>query len=214
MKRILILGGGGNASVIGYAILDASIRGQSDLEFCGFINDRDNVGEIEGYPVFGGLKDIPGLLDSGFFFINSIGKIGHQKNRIELIDSLPIPPERWVTFIHPLAYVAPNVMIGHGSVVMPHVSISPGTVIGNHTRIMINAVIGHNNKIGNHCFFAASSCVGAHITIGDGVFISLNSTIREYLTLGNHSTLGMGAVLTKDVGDNEIWVGNPAKCLR
>ena len=42
----------------------------------------------------------------------------------------------------------------------------------------------------------------------------LNCTIRENLTIGDYATIGMGAVLTKDVGEKEIWAGNPAKLLR
>jgi sugar O-acyltransferase (sialic acid O-acetyltransferase NeuD family) len=172
------------------------------------------VTEIEGYPVIGGLRDIPDLIGKGYYFINSIGKIGFQKERITLIESLNIPDERYVTFVHPSAYVAPNVKLGVGCIVMPNVSISPGVTIGKNCRIMINAVIGHNNTIGDYCFFAAASCTGAYLTIGDGVFISLNATIREFLTLGNYSTIGMGAVQTKDTGESEIWIGNPARLLR
>jgi acetyltransferase EpsM len=213
-KRVLILGGGGNASVIAYAIIDAAKRGLSDLEFVGYLNDRDNVTEIEGYPVIGGLKDVDALLKDGFYFINAIGKIGLQDERIKLIEDLKIPDNRYATFVHPTAYVAPTVRLGPGCVVMPNVSISPGTVIGKCTRIMINAVIGHNNSIGDYCFFAAASCTGAHLKIGNGVFVSLNATIREFLSLGDFSTVGMGAVLTKSIGSKEIWVGNPAKLLR
>lgn len=213
-KKVLIMGGGGNASVIAYAMQDAIIRGDKSAEFCGFINDRDKVDEIDGFPVIAGLKDIPRLLDDGYYFINTIGKIGFQKERIELIESLNIPSERYYTFIHPMAYVAPNVQLGHGCVIMPHVSIQPNTVMGNHCRVMINAIIGHNNSIGNHCFFAAHACVGGYLKIGDGVFVSLNATIREFLTLNNYSTLGMGSVLTKDMQENEIWIGNPAKLYK
>jgi len=210
-KKILIMGGGGNASVIAYAIIDAYNRGDNSLEFVGYINDRDGVDEIEGYPVVGGLKDIPRLMEEDFYFINAIGKIGVQKERIDLLESLNIPDERYVTFVHPLAYVAPNVVLGAGCVVMPNVSISPGTVIGKCTRIMINAIIGHNNTIGEYCFFAAHSCTGAHLTIKDGVFVSLNATVREFLTLEKYSTVGMGAVLLKNTEENEVWVGNPAR---
>ena len=212
-KKVLILGGGGNASVIGYAMVDAFNNGYSELEFSGYINDRDKVNEIEAYPVLGGLKDIPELIKRDYYFINAIGKIGVQQERIALIESLKIPDDRFVTFIHPSAYVAPNVKLGCGCVIMPNFSISPGTCLGKCCRVMIGAVIGHNNIIGQYCFFAAASCTGAYISIGDGVFISLNATLREFIKIGNYSTVGMGAVLLNSIGENEIWVGNPAKVL-
>lgn len=213
-KKVLIMGGGGNASVIAYGIIDAFQRGCSSLEFIGYINDRDAVKEIEGYPVVGGLKDINKLIEQDYYFINAIGKIDAQKDRIELIESLNIPDERYVTFIHPDAYVAPNVELGVGCVVLANASVSPGTSMGKSCRVMINAVVGHNNVIGDYCFFAAASCTGAYLTIGDGVFISLNATIKEFLTIGNYSTIGMGSVLMKNVSEGEVWVGNPAKKLR
>lgn len=213
-KKVLILGGGGNASVIAFGLIDAYSRGFRENEFIGYINDRDQVSEIEGYPVVGGLKDIPRLIKEDYYFINAIGKIDFQQERISMIEDLEIPDDRWITFIHPDAYVAPTVKLGVGSVVLANASISPGTVLGKSCRVMIGAVIGHNNKIGNYCFFAASSCTGAYLNIGDGVFISLNATVKEFLTIGNFSTIGMGAVLLKNVGDNEVWVGNPAKLLR
>ena len=73
---------------------------------------------------------------------------------------------------------------------------------------------GHDNEIGEFTHIAAQACVGSYLKIGRGVHIGLNSTIRENITIGDYATIGMGAVLTKDVGEKEIWVGNPAKFLR
>jgi acetyltransferase-like isoleucine patch superfamily enzyme len=97
---------------------------------------------------------------------------------------------------------------------MPNVSISSGTSFEKGCLIMVGATIGHDNKIGRYCHFAAQCCVGAYTNIGDGVHIGLNATSRENLTIGSNATLGMGSVLTKNIGPNEIWVGNPAKFLR
>jgi sugar O-acyltransferase (sialic acid O-acetyltransferase NeuD family) len=212
-KKVIIMGGGGNASVVGYAMLDVFHHGNTDLEFVGYLNDRDNVSEIEGYPVIGGLRDIEALIKKNYYFINTIGKIGFMKDRIDLLESLPIPDDRYVTFVHPTAYVAPNVELGVGCIIMPNVSISPGTKLGKCCRVMTNAFIGHNNVIGNYCFFAASSCTGSRLGIGNGVFVSLNATVRERLTIDDFSTVGMGAVLLSNVGKSEIWVGNPARKL-
>lgn len=213
-KKVLLLGGLGNASVIGWAMVDANQKGYTEYEFAGYVNDRDGVTEIEGFPVLGGIKDIPRLLDEGFYFINTIYKVGVQKERIELFNSLNIPDERLATFIHPESYIAPNVEFSPGCVIMPNVSVSSGTIFGKCCRVMVGATIGHNSKLGAHSFFAANCCTGAYLNIGLGVTISLSASIREYVKIRNYSTVGMGSVVLKDIGENEIWVGNPAIKLR
>lgn len=56
--------------------------------------------------------------------------------------------------------------------------------------------------------------MGAYIKMGKGSNVGLNATVLEYKTIGQFSVVGMGSVLTKNVPDNEIWVGNPAHFLR
>ena len=214
MKKVLILGGQGNASVIGSAMLDAARRGSRDYQFCGYLNDRDQREEIEGYRVLGGLRDIPRFLEEGYYFLNTIYKIDGQRERIQLFDSLPIPDERLATFVHPTAYLAAHVELGPGCVVMPHAIISTNVTLGKCARVMIGAIISHNCAIGAHTFVAAGACAGSNLRVGEGVHISMNATVREFLTIGNYSTLAMGSVLLKDMGELEVWAGNPAKLLR
>jgi acetyltransferase EpsM len=214
-KKIIILGGIGNGSVIANAIVDANRRGDREWEFAGYLNDRvDAGGHIESFPVLGKLSDWARLAGEGCFFINTILRIDGQQQRIDLFESLNIPDDRLAAFIHPMAYVAPNVHLGPGTVVMPNVSISSATSLAKGCLVMVGATIGHDNKIGKYCHFAAQSCTGAYMTIGEGVHIGLNATTRENLSIGRNATLGMGSVLTKNMGDNEIWVGNPARFLR
>ncbi|MBN1472282.1 MAG: hypothetical protein JW925_10915 [Syntrophaceae bacterium] len=214
-KKVIILGGVGNGSVIANAMVDAHRQGNNEWEFAGYLNDRFAVGgNIESFPVLGKLGDWMKFAAEGYFFLNTIYRIDGQQERIDLFESLHIPDERLATFVHPMAYVAPNAHLGPGSVVMPHVSISSATSFAKGCLIMVGATIGHDNKIGRYCHFAAQCCVGAYMTIGDGVHIGLNATTRENLTIGRNATLGIGSVLTKNIGENEIWIGNPAKLLR
>jgi acetyltransferase EpsM len=212
-KKVLIIGGVGNASSIAYAMIDAFEKGYKELEFVGYINDRDKLTHIEGYPVIGGLDDIPELIRQNYYFINTMGKIRHQPERIIMLENIDVPNDNWATFIHPSAYVAPTVKLGVGCVVMPNANICPSTILGKSCRVMTGALIGHNNIIGDYCVFSASSCTGSFLTIGNGVIVSLNATIKEFLTIGDYATIGMGAVLLKNVGESEVWVGNPAKQL-
>lgn len=54
----------------------------------------------------------------------------------------------------------------------------------------------------------------APVHICEGAFIGACSIILKGVTIGKHSVIGAGSVVTKDVPDNEIWAGNPAKYVK
>lgn len=214
-KKVLILGGVGNGTVVGQAINHAYSLGNTDMVCAGLLNDREPVGSVlEGLTVLGKVSDAKRFEIDGYSFINTILRIDGQAERIALFESLRIKKESMATFVHPLAYIAPTVEIGYGCAILPNVCISTGTKIGNNSLIMVGATVGHSNQIGDYCHIAAQACVGSYLKVGKGVHFGINCTIRENLTIGDYSTIGMGAVLTKDVGEKEIWAGTPAKFLR
>ena len=52
------------------------------------------------------------------------------------------------------------------------------------------------------------------ITVKYGAFIGAGSIILKGVTIGSKSIIGAGSVVTKDVPDEEIWAGNPARFIR
>ena len=52
------------------------------------------------------------------------------------------------------------------------------------------------------------------IMICEGVFIGACSIILKGVTIGRHSVVGAGSVVTKNIPDNEVWAGNPARFIR
>lgn len=216
MKKILILGGEGNGGVIANAIADANKRGYDEYEVVGYLNDGYPVGTIiDSFPVVGSIKgDLGKYISEGYYFIIAIMKLDGVEERIQLIRDLAIPEAQLATFVHPTAYVAPNVVLEPGCVVMPLVCISSNTILKKGCIVMVAATIGHDDVIGEYTHIAAQACVGAFLKVGAGVHIGLNSTIRENIVIEDYSTLGMGAVLTKNIGRKEIWAGVPAKFIR
>ena len=88
------------------------------------------------------------------------------------------------------------------------------TIIGDHTKINNLCHIAHNNKIGKNVVITGCVNVSGSNVIEDNVWIAPNATIRGFVHLSEGCTVGMGAVVTKDIPSGETWVGNPAKKLK
>lgn len=211
MDKIIVIGGPGPAVVVSNAIMHAQSRFGADVQLHGLLNDSQVGEKINGIPVVGSLSDAHKLAKEGYQFIYTIYKMGHQPQRMELFKSLGISEDQMYTFVHPMAYVAPDVHLAPGVAVMPNASISPNTSVGMGTLVMSNAFIGHDTTIGRHCFIAATSCVGSYIKVEDGVWVGFNATIRGKQTIGSCSAIGIGSVVVSDIPEQELWIGNPAR---
>ena len=47
-----------------------------------------------------------------------------------------------------------------------------------------------------------------------GATVGAGATLLPGITIGENSMIGAGSVVTKNVPANEVWVGNPAKCIK
>jgi len=84
------------------------------------------------------------------------------------------------------------------------------TIIGDYTKINNLCHIAHNNKIGRNVSITGCVNVSGSNVIDDDVWIAPNSSIRGWVHIGKGATVGMGAVVVKDIPEGETWVGNPA----
>ena len=87
------------------------------------------------------------------------------------------------------------------------------TVIGDYTKINNLCHIAHNNKIGRNVTITGCVNVSGSNIIDDNVWMAPNSSIRGWVHIEEGATVGMGAVVVKNIPAGETWVGNPAKKL-
>lgn len=111
-----------------------------------------------------------------------------------------------------------NCKIGN-NVIFPHglkgIVLHPTTVIEDNVTIFHQVTCGRGDGFGIAPLNKKSKfkgiclkkgcviCVGAKIICNDGL-----------LVVGENTIVGANAVLTKSTGNNEIWVGVPAKCVK
>lgn len=87
------------------------------------------------------------------------------------------------------------------------------TEIGDYTKINNLCHIAHNNKIGRNVTITGCVNISGSNIIDDDVWIAPNASIRGWVHVNKGVTIGMGAVVVKDIPEGETWVGNPARKL-
>ncbi|HCT86492.1 MAG TPA: UDP-3-O-(3-hydroxymyristoyl)glucosamine N-acyltransferase [Candidatus Margulisbacteria bacterium] len=87
------------------------------------------------------------------------------------------------------------------------------TIIEEGVKIDNLVHIAHNVIIGKHTAVIAHSMVGGSTTIGDYSWVAPSVALRDQIKIGNNTIVGMGAVVTKNIPDDQSWTGSPAKEL-
>ena len=105
--------------------------------------------------------------------------------------------------------IGDSVEIGH------QVSIAQGTIeptrISDHVKIDDCVFIAHNVEIGEASYIIAGAEISGSVVIGRRVWISPEVTVINKVRIGDDALVGIGAVVVKDVEENTVVAGVPAK---
>ena len=99
-----------------------------------------------------------------------------------------------------------------------HGAVARGTIedtrIDDHVKIDDHVFIAHNVQIGEGSFVIAGAEVSGSVQLGKRVWVAPQVTILNKVKVGDNATLGIGAVVRKDVEAGSTVAGNPARVLR
>lgn len=111
-----------------------------------------------------------------------------------------------------------NVVVGEGAILQPFVMLTSDVRIGRGFHANIYSYVAHDCVIGDFVTFAPGVKCNGNVHIGDRAYIGTGAILRQGtpekpLAIGAGATIGMGAVVTKDVAAGVTVVGNPARPL-
>ncbi len=107
-----------------------------------------------------------------------------------------------------------NVAIGEGVIIMSGVNISNSVQIGKGTMVYYNSNITHDCVIGDFVEISPSVNVLGRVEVGSYSNLGTNCTILPDVKIGNNVIVGAGAVVTKNIEDNSVVVGLPARTIK
>jgi UDP-2-acetamido-3-amino-2,3-dideoxy-glucuronate N-acetyltransferase len=110
--------------------------------------------------------------------------------------------------IDSFVYIEQDVVIGNNCKVRPFVFIPTGVIIEDEVFIGPNVTFTNDQYPKAHGEWKLLKT-----TIKEGASLGANSVILPGISVGKNALVGAGCVVTKDVPENAILVGNPARII-
>lgn len=177
-----------------------------------FLDDAPHLGESAYMGRLFNLETV--LYEFGLNSIEVIVAIGEPAVRKKLYQKVKKLNLKLATLVDPSSIISPTAKLGEGVIVAPYCSVSSSVIIGDNVAINTSSIVGHDIAIGDHTVLSSFVNVGGDCSVGHSSYLGMGVQIMQGLTIGSESILGMGSVVFKDIPDDVIAMGNPARPIR
>lgn len=189
---------------------------EAGIEIVGFVDDNPDLQDtfVKGKPVLGKISDLEHLKDK--LDVEAVYcPIGNNKLRVSFLEYAKSIGYKTPCFIHPSVIMHSSVTIGEGVYILLGARIMPYTLIDDYVMISMNALVAHHNHLYKGTFISTGVNFGASINAHENTYIGIGATIMTGIhSLGKDCVVGAGAVVIRDVPDNAVVAGVPAKVIK
>jgi acetyltransferase EpsM len=208
--KILVWGAAGHALVV-----TDIIRLRDEYEIVAFLDDVDSSRWGQGFAgsvVRGGRNCLPELKAEGVR--NAVIAIGDCAARLRIADTAREWEFELPTVIHPAAIVARGSTLGEGTVVAAQAVINPACSVGRMAIINTSATVDHECLIADGVHIGPGARLAGRVEIGTGAWIGVGATVKDRVRVGARSIIGAGSLVLKDVPEDVVAYGVPARIIR
>lgn len=207
MRQLYIIGSSGHAKVV----IDA-VEEQGQFKIVGLIDDFKPQGEdVFGYPVLGDIAWLVKQAEQDV--INIFIAVGAGFHREAIEGKFSCYQINWPTVIHPKASVSRYASVGNGGFIAANATIAAGAEVAHHVIVNHGSVVDHDVKLSSYVTISPGAILSGNVHIGEGCFIGSNSSVIEKVRIAEHSVVGAGATVLKNVSPLSVTVGTPAKVI-
>jgi sugar O-acyltransferase (sialic acid O-acetyltransferase NeuD family) len=178
--RVAIVGAGG----YGRVALDILIARGSEGWVLGFYDDAHAAlpDKVRGFPILGDVGMLKSMLSVEP--VHVIVAITDNGARMHVANSLRGLGGRFVTAVHPAAYLSEEARVGDGCVVAAGAVVHPDAVIGSHCALGPRSVVDRDAEVGAGAWISAGAIVGPGARIGARVVLGQNASVGRKAVVG------------------------------
>lgn len=184
--------------------------------------------QIENITFFDNVStDVPDLIFDKFHIVRSFNELEQyfKKNENSFVLGVGKPEIRellsneiikvggkLVSIISPFAKIGGySVKLGEGVCIMTGAILTNNITLGKGVLVNLNATIGHDCVIEDFVEICPAVNISGNCKIGRSTFIGTGAIVLPNINIGKNVIIAAGAVVTKDLPDNSVAVGIPAK---
>lgn len=202
-KPIVLIGGGGHASVL------ADILLQQGKEIIAVVSPEI----VRQRKVFDGIRhfmkdeDVSSYNPEDVMLVNGIGQMPNSVLRSKIERKYKRLGFHFESVIADSAEVSPYSFIEPGVQILNSAVIQTGSIIREGTIINTGSIVEHDCDIGIFNHLAPGTILSGQVKTADYVHIGTGASIIQNIKIGKSSIIGAGAIVLKDVPDNTIVFG-------
>ncbi len=211
MMKTIIIGTGAQAK---YVVNNLGF--QKEIQIEGLLETvlekrMDTLPFLLDKPVLGGLEVLHKYPKDQ---VSLVIALSNNKQKAEITKSLLDKGFSFINCIHPTAVIAPSAELGTGLIINPYAVIQPLAKVGNFVMVHAGVIIEHDNIIEDYVNLAPGVKLAGWVHVRKKATICTGATIIPRMKIGRDAIVGAGSVVIKDVPDNQVVCGVPARKIR
>jgi sugar O-acyltransferase (sialic acid O-acetyltransferase NeuD family) len=192
------------------SVLDAEALGE--LFFFDDVSAGGPDRFLDQYPIVRSLPALGPALAADPRFVLATGS---PASRYVMGRKLQAAGGRLTSVIAPAAVIGKHaVALGMGLNVMHNVFIANEVTIGEGTLLNAGASVHHDARVGRYAEIAPGVRLLGNCRVGDFCRIGASATVLPGVAVGQNVTVGAGAVVVRDLADDSVAVGVPARVIK
>jgi sugar O-acyltransferase (sialic acid O-acetyltransferase NeuD family) len=184
--RVAIVGAGG----YGRVALDVLLASGLGDRVLGFYDDAHAAlsGEVRGVPILGDVGMLKSMLSVEP--VHVVVAITDNGARLRVANSLRGLGARFLTALHPDAYLSGTAAVGDGCVLAAGVVVHPDAAVGSHCFLGPGAVVDRDAEVGAGTWISAGCVVGPGARVGARVVLGQNSSVGRKAVVSGDAEIG------------------------